>query len=105
MPKTGFESWSKTHQNIHLGIHKAQFLIREAQEELEKLRKKCKHPSYFVGTWEWGGIGRTYLAQICDCCLLSIREATEEERKKHQEEEKLRQREFLQKQGLSPDGV
>ena len=57
------------HKLIKLRIARNQLRIKRAEIKLAKIRKKCKHPITFKGTWQWGGPGHNFDdVKICSFC-------------------------------------
>ena len=43
-------------------------IIKDANIELERLRKVCKHENTFTGLYQWGGPGHWSNSIICEDC-------------------------------------
>lgn len=52
--------------------------IRRCEEEIDKIRNSCEHPSYYLGLYMWAP-GHMHPSRICEECGTPLGGITEEE--------------------------
>jgi hypothetical protein len=57
--------------------------ITECQQEMEELRKLCKHEKYELGNYSWR-IGSIELKKLCSYCWEVLGDPSDEERKAYE---------------------
>jgi hypothetical protein len=74
-------------------------IIRNAQNELEELRKSCTHQNYNVGYYSWR-VGAMEVARICTDCDACLPGITPEEIEAFEATEQKRMDEWLVANGM-----